>query len=52
MRDDQKHIKVSEYYHLNYKDLKIEIIKKGIKNLGVEQWSLVSEVKEVTSLFS
>jgi len=47
IKNNKKVIKISEFYHANYKDLKRDIIKKGIKNLGFENWSLLMEMKEM-----
>ena len=46
---NKKVIKVSEYYHGNYNALKLTLIKQGIKNLGFEQWSFLTETKEMFS---
>ena len=47
MKGNKKVVKLSEFYHSNYKDLKRELIKKGIRNLGVENWNLLRETKEL-----
>lgn len=47
--NDKKIIKLSEFYHRNYKDLKIAIIQHQTKNLGVEYWSFLRETKELFS---
>ena len=49
MRRGIKVIKLSEFYHSNYKELKLAIIKKGVNNLGIEEWSLLRETKEIYS---
>jgi hypothetical protein len=45
--DSKKVIKISEFYHENYKALKLEVIKNNIINLGFEQWRLFNEMKEI-----
>ena len=47
--NNKKVITISEYYHLNYKELKTNIINKGIKNFGVEESSFVKETLEIFS---
>ena len=47
--NNKKIIIISEYYHLNYKELKSNIINKRIKNFGVEQSSFVKETLEIFS---
>lgn len=44
--NSKKVVKISEFYHRNYEELKIDLIQKDIKNLGIEQWSFVRETKE------
>ena len=44
-QDDKKIGKLSDFYHKNYSDLK-EIVKKKIKDLGFENFSYISELKE------
>ena len=45
--DGKKVIKISEFYHSNYKQLKSTLIQLGVKNLGVEWWSFLQETKEI-----
>lgn len=45
IKDDQKNIKLSEYYHKNYFDLKNEIATH-LKNLGDIEFSYIDELKE------
>lgn len=47
--NNKKVIIISEFYHLNYKELKTNIINKGIKNFGVEESSFVKETLEIFS---
>ena len=49
IKDGKKVIKLSQFYHSNYKEIKTEILKKGIRSLGIEQWSLLKETKEIYS---
>jgi hypothetical protein len=49
MSSDKKVIKLSEYYHRNYTELKEYIINRGIKNLGFERFSYIKELKEIFS---
>jgi hypothetical protein len=46
---NKKIIKLSEFYHRNYKELKIKLINNGVKNLGVEQWNFIRETIEIFS---
>lgn len=46
MKNKQKVIKISEFYHKNYTELKTEILSKS-KNLGVEKFSYWQEFKEI-----
>ncbi|HWW40775.1 hypothetical protein [Pedobacter sp.] len=45
--NEKKVIKISEFYHSNYLEMKTVIIRKNFKNLGVEQWSFLTETKEI-----
>jgi len=45
-RNDKKIIKISNFYHKNYSNLKNEI-KNKIKCLGYEPFSLIDELKEI-----
>lgn len=45
-RNDKKIIKLSEFYHKNYANLKNEIANR-IKHLGYEPFSLIDEFKEI-----
>ena len=45
--NDKKVIKLSEFYHGNYKELKSDLMRKNIKNLGIEHWSFITETKEI-----
>jgi hypothetical protein len=47
MLGNKKVIKLSEYYHKNYKELKQLLVRKNVKNLGVEYWSFMTETKEL-----
>ena len=42
----KKVIKISQFYHSNYSEIK-EVIVKKTKNLGKESFSLITEVKEI-----
>jgi len=48
IKNGQKIIKLSEFYHKNYAELKNEISKK-CKNLGIEKFSLGRVIKELFS---
>jgi hypothetical protein len=48
MKQGRKVIKISDFYHANYRDLKREISGK-CKNLGVQKFSLVQEFREIFS---
>ena len=43
----RKIIKLSEFYHLNYKELKRAVIERRIKSLGFEHYNFFTEVKEI-----
>ena len=45
--NNKKIIKLSEFYHRNYNELKTAIIQHQIKNLGVEYWSFLQETKDI-----
>ncbi|TQM50725.1 hypothetical protein BDE36_2485 [Arcticibacter tournemirensis] len=45
----KKIAKISEFYHRNYEELKASLQRMNIKNLGEEQWSFTSEMKELFS---
>ena len=45
--DGEKIIKISEFYHANYKELKRTLLTKNIKNLGFEPYSSLGELKEI-----
>ncbi len=45
--NNKKVAKISEYYQVNYKDLKDEIIALKIKNLGFEPFRYLKELKEM-----
>ena len=45
--NDKKVIKLSEFYHGNYKELKSDLMRKNIKNLGIEHWSFIKDTKEI-----
>lgn len=47
MRNGKKIIKLSEFYHSNYKDLKRELSLHKCKNLGFEVFSYTNELKEI-----
>lgn len=42
----KKMIKISQFYHLNYTEIKQAIVRKT-KNLGMDEFSLITEVKEI-----
>ena len=44
--DGKKIIKVSEFYHKNYDEIK-QYVKKRYKNLGFERFSYLDELKEM-----
>lgn len=44
---DKKIIKLSEFYHKNYKELKREILSRNMKYLGSELFSNLREFKEI-----
>ncbi len=44
----RKVIKISDFYHANYLELKKEISRKS-KNIGVQKFSLIQEFKEIFS---
>jgi hypothetical protein len=46
MQGEKKVIKISEYYHRNYSELKAAIEANTV-NLGFEQFNIVKEVKEI-----
>jgi hypothetical protein len=46
MKDGKKKIKISQFYHRNYSQLKKEITKK-VKFLGQERFSYLREFKEI-----
>jgi hypothetical protein len=46
MKGDKKVLKLSEYYHKNYDDLKAEL-EKEVNKLGEIPFSLVDEFKEI-----
>jgi hypothetical protein len=45
--DDKKVVKISEFYHRNYKELKRTLMIRGVKNLGNEDWSFLRETREI-----
>jgi hypothetical protein len=47
MVGDKKAAKLSTYYHRNYADLKESIVAAKIKNLGIEGYNSLQEVKEI-----
>jgi hypothetical protein len=47
--ENRKIIKISEYYHSNYKELKKYIISQNLKYLGFENYGLIKELKEMFS---
>jgi hypothetical protein len=47
MIGNKKVVKLSEYYHKNYKELKQLLVRKNVKNLGVEYWSFITETQEI-----
>lgn len=46
MLDDKKKVKISEFYHRNYAEMK-HYISQRTRNLGVEKFEFVKEIKEV-----
>ena len=47
MQGDKKIVKLSEYYHKNYKELKDLLIDAKFKDLGFEEYSGLRELKEI-----
>ena len=47
IKDDKKIIKLSQFYHKNYDELKQAIIDAHVKDLGIEDYSTMREVKEI-----
>jgi hypothetical protein len=47
MTGNRKIIKLSQFYHKNYLDLKDALISAGIKDLGYEKYSANTELKEI-----
>ena len=47
MAGDKKVVKLSQYYHRNYTDLKEALISANIKDLGFEDYSAMRELKEI-----
>ncbi|TFF34099.1 hypothetical protein [Mucilaginibacter psychrotolerans] len=45
--DGKRVIKLSEFYHKNYKDLKRIIINKRFKNLRFESFSYLNELRDI-----
>lgn len=45
-QDNKKIIKISEFYHKNYLQLKNKV-QENFKSLGYEQFSLLDEFKEI-----
>lgn len=46
MKQGRKVIRISDFYHANYLDLKKEISRK-CKNLGTAKFSMIQEIKEI-----
>lgn len=46
MKENKNVIKISDFYHKNYFEIKNELSKK-IKDLGIEKFSYSSELKEI-----
>ncbi len=46
MTDNKKRIKLSQFYHKNYKELKDNLTRK-VKNLGNEKFNMLREIKEI-----
>lgn len=46
MQNGKKIGKISDFYHKNYLDLKSEV-KSKLKDLGLEQFSYIDELKEI-----
>jgi hypothetical protein len=49
MVGNKKVVKLSEYYHKNYAELKQMIIDQDFKSLGFENHSSINEIKEIFS---
>jgi hypothetical protein len=49
MIDNKKIAKLSEFYHSNYRDLKMYILTSGIDNLGFKRYSNREEFKDLFS---
>lgn len=48
IKNGRKVIKISDFYHANYQDLKNEISKR-CKNLGAQKFSILKEFKDIFS---
>ena len=46
MEKNKKRVKLSQFYHKNYKELK-NSLAKSVKNLGNEKFNMLSELKEI-----
>ncbi len=46
MADNKKRIKLSQFYHKNYKELKDNLTRK-VRNLGNEKFNMLREIKEI-----
>jgi len=47
MNGDKKVIKLSEFYHKNFKELKQEVISQNVNDLGFERFNYLKEFKEI-----
>lgn len=47
LNNSKRVVKISEYYHANYHDLKAEVMKKDIKYLGKENWNIFIDMKDM-----
>lgn len=45
--NNKKVVKISEFYHRNYRELKQALIQHGTKNLGNERFSYIKEYREI-----
>ncbi len=46
MQDGKKKVKISQFYHHNYSELKIEL-RKNVKFVGAEHFNYIRELKEI-----
>ncbi|MBC7850463.1 MAG: hypothetical protein H7Y31_12050, partial [Chitinophagaceae bacterium] len=46
MEKGKKTVKISQFYHSNYKNLKVRLMKQT-QNLGHKDYNLIQEIKEI-----